>query len=268
MKIFYTLLAFLLLASAASSKAQAIVMDSVWADSIYLDISLGVQSPELTLHEADNKFGVLGNGAEFSLMFKNKTGTAARVIKPNATINVYCKKDTKVDSSAGLIAFVRTDAEGVILDQSPYFLLGDGINTITVPNSSYTYALFQLSGLGDPNGAKSFMIDAVQLIQEEDKVNVPRSYTESASRITGNYPNPFVSGTSGGTTLVFSLEREADIVVLVVDALGREVAREPLGMMQSGTQKAQVQVKEAGLYIARLIVDGELSGSAYKLIAK
>jgi hypothetical protein len=257
MKIFYTLLAFLLLASAASSKAQAIVMDSVWADSIYLDISLGVQSPELTLHEADNKFGVLGNGAEFSLLFKNKTGTAARVIK-----------DTKVDSSAGLIAFVRTDAEGVILDQSPYFLLGDGINTITVPNSSYTYALFQLSGLGDPNGAKSFMIDAVQLIQEEDKVNVPRSYTESASRITGNYPNPFVSGTSGGTTLVFSLEREADIVVLVVDALGREVAREPLGMMQSGTQKAQVQVKEAGLYIARLIVDGELSGSAYKLIAK
>jgi hypothetical protein len=261
MKFCFSVLAFVLLVS-VNSRA-AVVIDSVWADSMRYDLSSGITSPELILGPSDSKFALFGNGAEIELLFKSKDGSGARVIKKGATVHVYCQRHHPTDSSAGLIKFDKLAADETILYSTPYYLLQEGQNVITLPDMDYTVANLTIA-----LGSTGFKVDAVQLIQEEDKVSAPRSYGMSGSRIVSNYPNPFLSGDANGTTLRFSLEREAEVGVVVIDALGRQVSQQSLGMMSQGTQEARVSVPESGMYIARLVIDGEISNSYYKLIAQ
>jgi hypothetical protein len=263
MKICFSFLAFLLLLGVSSNTQAAVVIDSVWADSIFYDISNGIVSQELILHESDDKFATFGNGADISLLFKSKTGSTIRSIKPGATILIYCQKHHPTDSSAGLLTLNKLAPDETLLYSSEPYLLHEGVNVITVPDKDFTMASFTIA-----LGSTGFKVDAVQLIQEEDKVSVPRSYAMSGSRIISNYPNPFLSGNGNGTTLRFSLEREAEVGVVVIDALGRHVSEHSLGMMSQGSQEARVSVPESGMYIARLVIDGEMTSSYYKLIAK
>ncbi len=263
MKICLSILAFFLLLGVGSNTQAAVVIDSVWADSIFYDVSNGIVSQELILHESDDKFATFGNGADISLLFKSKIGTGIRSIKPGATIIIYCQKHHPTDSSAGRLTLNKLAPDETLLYSSEPFLLNEGVNVITVPDKDFTMASFTIE-----LGSTGFKVDAVQLIQEEDKVSVPRLYGVSGSRIVSNYPNPFLSGDVNGTTLRFSLEREAEVGVVVIDALGREVSRWSLGMMTQGSQEARVSVTESGMYIARLVIDGEMTSSYYKLIAK
>lgn len=252
-----------MLLSVSSNTQAAVVIDSVWADSIRYDLSSGIASPELLLNQSDNNFAVFGNGAEIELLFKAKNGIGSRTIKKGATVHIYCQKHHPSDSSAGLIKFDKLGIDESILYSTPYYLLHEGLNVITLPDMDYTVANLTIA-----LGSTGFKVDAVQLIQEEDKVSVPRSYGVSGSRIVSNYPNPFLSGDANGTTLRFSLEREAEVGVVVIDALGREVSRWSLGIMPIGSQEARVSVTESGMYITRLVIDGEMTSSYYKLIAK
>jgi hypothetical protein len=263
MKICFSFLAFFLLLGVSSNTQAAVVIDSVWADSIRYDLSLGITSPELILGPSDNKFALFENGAEIELLFKSKNGSGSRPIKKGATVHVYCQKHHPTDSSAGLIKFDKLAVDETILYSTQYYLLHEGLNEITLPDMEYTVANLTIA-----LGSTGFKVDAVQLIQEEDKVSVPRSYEMSGSRIVSNYPNPFLSGDGNGTTLRFSLERDAEIGIVVLDALGREVSHHSLGMMAQGLQEARVSVPESGMYIARLVVDGQMTSSYYKLIAK
>ncbi|HEY6171473.1 MAG TPA: T9SS type A sorting domain-containing protein, partial [Candidatus Kapabacteria bacterium] len=247
----------------SSNTQAAVVIDSVWADSIRYNFWSGITSPELILGPSDNKFAEFGNGAEIELLFKTKDGSGSRVIKKGATVNVYCQKHHPTDSSAGYIKFDKLALDESILYSTEYFLLHDGLNVITLPDKDYTVANLTIA-----LGATGFEVDAVQLIQPEDQVGVPRSYGMSGSRIVSNYPNPFLSGDANGTTLRFTLEHEASVGVVVIDALGREVSNASLGMMSQGTQEARVSVPESGMYIARLVIDGEMTNSYYKLIAR
>lgn len=263
MKICFSILAVFMLLGVSSNTQAAVVIDSVWADSIRYDLSSGITSPELILGPADNNFAVFGNGAEIELLFKSKNGNGARPIKKGATVHVYCQKHSTTDSSAGLIKFDKLGVDESILYSTPYYLLQEGLNVITLPDMEYTVANLTIA-----LGSTGFKVDAVQLIQEEDKVSVPRSYGMGSSRIVSNYPNPFLSGDANGTTLRFSLEREAEVGVVVIDALGREVSHGSLGMMNAGSHETRISVPESGIYIARLVIDGEMTNSYYKLIAK
>jgi hypothetical protein len=263
MKICFSFLALIVLLGLSTNAHSAVVIDSVWADSIFYDVSNGIVSPERMLHESDNSFATFGNGAEISLLFKSKIGTGIRSIKPGATILVYCQKHHPTDSSAGRLTLNKLLPDETLVYSSEPFLLHEGVNVITVPDKDFTMASFTIE-----LGATGFKVDAVQLIQEEDKVSVPRSYGMSGSRIVSNYPNPFLSGDANGTTLRFSLEHEAEVAVVVIDALGRQVSQQSLGMMSQGTQEARVSVPESGMYIARLVINGEMTNSYYKLIAK
>lgn len=263
MKICFSFFAFLLLLGVCSNTQAAVVIDSVWADSIRYDLSSGIIAPELILGPSDNKFAEFGNGAEIELLFKRKDGGGSRVIKKGATINVYCRKHDATDSSAGYIKFDKLALDESILYSTEYYLLHDGVNVITLPDKDYTVANLTIA-----LGATGFEVDAVQLIQEEDKVSVPRSSQMSGSRIISNYPNPFLSGDANGTTLRFSLEREAEVSIVVIDGLGRQISQQSLGMMSQGSQEARVSVPESGVYIARLVIDGQMTSSYYKLIAK
>lgn len=246
--------------------ASAVELDSLWADSII--VYNGVDNPELAQWLVDEKYADLDNGALLDLGFYNESKTGLRTIKKNATLNIYCKKDPTVDSSAGELILFKTDAEGVILYQSEPYLLVDGLNTITTPDNEYTYVEFQLAGLGNPNGAKGFLIDAVQLIQEEDKVSVPRSSEMRNSRIISNYPNPFLSGDANSTTLRFALAHEAEVGVVVIDALGRITSQLNLGIRTEGIHETSLSVLQPGMYIIRLVIDGEISGEYFKVVAK
>lgn len=246
-----------------SSKAQ--VMDSLWADSVI--VYNGITSPELSLHDTDARYAKLDNGALLDLGFRTKDGKALRIIKKKAVLHIYCKKDLTVDSSAGELIFYKTDVEGAILYQSAALPLGDGLNTITAPDSEFTFVEFQLSGLGDPNGAKSFLIDAVQLIQEQDPSAVRRNIEIAGTSIGANYPNPFYAG-STGTNLVVTLTEDADISVVVTDISGKETARAGFGMLTKGLQTLPLAVAEPGVYFVRLIVSGNASGVPYKIVAR
>jgi hypothetical protein len=264
MKNRYFFVLLFIVCMTASSKAQ--VMDSLWADSVI--VSNGIVSPEYSLHDTDKVYAKLDNGALLDLGFRTKADTTLlRTIKKKAVLNVYCKKDLTVDSSAGELIFYKTDAEGAILYQSQAYMLGDGLNTINAPDSEFSFAEFQLSGLGDPKGAKSFLIDAVQLIQPQDIVGVKRGPDMAATAIGSNYPNPFFAG-STGTNLVVTLSEDADVSVVVTDISGKEAARAGFGMLTKGSQTLPLTIAQPGVYFVRLIAGGNAFGAPYKIVAQ
>ena len=53
-------------------------------------------------------------------------------------------------------------------------------------------------------------------------------------RLDQNYPNPF----NGTTVIPFSLPRAMDVDLLILDILGRQVARIALGALSAGDHRA------------------------------
>lgn len=74
----------------------------------------------------------------------------------------------------------------------------------------------------------------------------------------GSFPNPFRSA----TTIEYTLERAAEVEVVVYDVLGREVATLAKGAQAAGTAQVEWDATglPTGLYIAQLRVNGEVVG--------
>ena len=79
------------------------------------------------------------------------------------------------------------------------------------------------------------------------------------------WPNP----TAGAATLAYTLDAPGEAEVVVVDLLGREVARLG-GSEEAGTHRLRVETGAlpAGVYVARLIVDGRLHASTVLTVAR
>ena len=79
------------------------------------------------------------------------------------------------------------------------------------------------------------------------------------------WPNP----TAGAATLAYTLDAPAEAEVVVADLLGREVARLG-GSGEAGTHRLRVETGAlpAGVYVARLIVDGRLHASTVLTVAR
>jgi hypothetical protein len=72
--------------------------------------------------------------------------------------------------------------------------------------------------------------------------------------LSQNYPNPFNST----TTITYSLTRQSQVILKVIDLLGREVAVLVDGRQEPGMQSIQFDAGDfgSGVYICRLSVDG------------
>ncbi|MBI2429898.1 MAG: T9SS type A sorting domain-containing protein, partial [Ignavibacteriales bacterium] len=83
-------------------------------------------------------------------------------------------------------------------------------------------------------------------------------------RLEQNYPNPF----NPSTTIRYQLQKPGIVHLIIVDALGREVARLADGYQTSGLHQALFDGKSlaSGLYFYRLSADGKVSVRKMALI--
>jgi len=195
------------------------------------------------------------------LGFQNHAHTASLTIKAKSTLLVWGQKDKNVDSSAGQVVFYSTAPDGTLLYNSKSFILEDGLNTITIPDSDFTY--IELSLFVDPGPkqfAKSYLVDAVALVED----TTPKSSVPSQpllARSISSYPNPFIQN----TTIHFELETQGDVQIAIIDGLGREVDRVQTGYLESGVHEIPLAIKTQGFYFVRLFVNGQPIGNPLKI---
>jgi hypothetical protein len=266
----------LVLMSQVSSAGTITIRDSVYADSIYL-FPFGtdkVVTPERAFGAPDSQyahFGPLGLGPLLDLMFTHSDGVTALTIQKNATVHIWGMADTLVDSSAAQVKFVKTDPDGVIVNESQWYILGDGLNTITLADTEYTYLEFTLTGTEFNPGSQGYYLDAVLLVQDRDSTtsggSVGRHLDPRATQIVASYPNPFVASAQQ-TNVTVRLAKAGNAVLRIFDVLGHEVTAVSLGYLGAGDYHVPVGMTEPQMYFARLYVDGVPTARAYRLIAQ
>ena len=266
--------AFLLVSTFCSvASATSLKIDSVYADSIYAQGVSGVTSPESALGKPDGKFAVIsGNAPLFDLAFRRHNGIIAKPILipilPKSTIIIWGRKDKDVDSSAGQMTLYKTDPSGILLystELTPFYLK-DGINIYQVPDSLFTYMEFSLPGLGTSNGAKSYSIDALALVEDTFDISgvTQNQIFVQHSSVRANYPNPF----EGKTTIDYSLIQGGNIEMMIVDMNGIEHGRADLGYQSEGTHSFEFMTNDHGLFFVRLFINGVPSGNPLKIISR
>jgi hypothetical protein len=269
MKYFYSL-AFLVFFFSTNVFAAG----STDADTLFVDSIAEIKPlPTQIFGKPDNQFATMDQSLSLiDVSFKKSIGGAAStsviLMKGGSSLTVWGKKDLSVDSSAGQLTFFYFNPTTDQLEQSiePIFV-DDGENKITVPPGTWEYIEFSLpgAGLGTPNYAKSYMIDAVALIQDTDaKVSVPSTRTLTAFGLQTNYPNPFVANTN----IAYSLEQSGAIEIAVVDLAGVEHARFDLGYQNEGLHSEPLAINDRGMYFLRLYVNGIPMGNPLKVISR
>jgi hypothetical protein len=244
-------------------------IDSVYADSIYNGIKFGstkVTNPDSALGKPDAQFAAFTSPESLlDIAFRNAKHNNLVAIKSTSTILVWGRKDVRVDSSAGQVVFYKAAPDGTLLAQSQPIILEDGLNVIPVPGNDFTY--IELSIYADPGPkqfAKSYLVDAVALLQDTTTPSKGVSNQPLLVNALSSYPNPFVTT----TTVHFELQTEGKIELEVVDALGRTVNRIDAGYEQSGIHEVPVAIKTSGLYFVRLFVNGQPVGNPLKISSR
>lgn len=270
MKYFYGVV-FLFLVCGSSAFAK----NPTDADSLYVDsIAAVTPFPSKILGKPDDQFATIDQSLPLvDISFKQYKGGVAQksviLIKGGSTISIWGKKDPTVDSSAGQLVFFYFNPVTQYLEQSQEtFYLGDGLNNVFVPAGQWEYIEFSLpgAGLGTPEFAKSYMIDAVMLLQDTDAppASVPSTRRMNAFGLQANYPNPF----EGTTNASYSLEQGGNIQIAVVDLAGVEHSRIDLGYHDAGVYSEPLTINDRGVFFLRLYIDGIPSGAVLKVVSQ
>jgi len=241
-------------------------VDSVYADSIYQVYALSDVQAKAALGKYDKQFATFTNGALLDLSFMNSHHNDIIPIKANSVLLIWGETDKTVDTSAGQVTFnIFDDLTGTLIT-SKRFILGDGLNVITVPNRDYAYIELSLADPVDPGSmthSKSYLVDAVALVQDTTtKTSVPTAPILVSS--LSSYPNPFISNTN----IRFELKTEGDVQLAVVDALGRETDRIVTGYEESGMHEIPLAIKTPGFYFVRLFLNGQPIGTPLKITSR
>jgi hypothetical protein len=269
MKYFYSVLIALLLFSCESFAAGIHDADSLYVDSI----AAVTPYPSKILGKPDGEYATIDQSLPLvDVSFKQYKGGVAQksvvIMKGGSTVLVWGKKDVAVDSSAGQLIFFYFDPITQYLQQSQEtFYLGEGLNNVPVPAGQWEYIEFSLpgAGLGTEGFAKSYMIDAVALLQDTDAfVGVTPSPARQMAGLQTNYPNPFESMTNA----TYSLEEGATVQMSVVDISGIEHARIDLGYQEAGAHSEPVMLNDRGMFFLRLFVNGAPYGSPLKIVSQ
>jgi hypothetical protein len=275
---FYTIMKYLLVLAFlaplffTTRNAQAVVVkiDSVYADSIYYGVEFGalnLTNPAGALGKPDGSSATFNNSTStLDIGFRNARHTDLLPIKANSKVIIWGKKDFSVDTSAGQVVFIEATPDGALIRSTKPVVIDEGPDTLIVPSGGsgfFTYMEFSLAGSEKGGGAKSYLLNAVALVQDTTTPVSVRSGNTFANSLI-SYPNPFI----GNTTIHFQLEAEGNVELAVVDALGREVDRISGGYMQNGVHDIPLAIKNSGYYFVRLFVNGQLAGSPLKITSR
>ncbi|MEP7234122.1 MAG: hypothetical protein ABI778_02385, partial [Ignavibacteriota bacterium] len=146
--------------------AMIVKIDSVYSDSIYVDVGTLLPGFSSILGKPDSNFlhfdQTITNGPIIDIAFRKFKSNKLQTIKANSSILIWAKKDTaaSVDSSACLITFWFDDGfDAYNTAAKPLLINKDGLNVIQVPNQDFTYAEISLAQDQFGKGATSFFID-------------------------------------------------------------------------------------------------------------
>jgi len=236
-------------------------IDSLYVDSLF---AFGqILGPTNVTGKADDFYATLGIGSELDVFFtRNKNAGTLYPILPGATITVFGRKTSNVDSSAGQIQFYQLYPNGVVGAISRAFFVGEGKTVIQVPDTQYTYVAITLTGNGTTQGAKAYDIDAVLLEEDLVVASVRPAYSLPEIALSA-YPNPL---TSNRTSVSFDLDKPRHVELTVSDMFGRTVYQEDLGRLNSGTHEHALALTGQGLYMVRLMIDGNPTANSLKLL--
>ena len=239
-------------------------IDTMYASYVYSTSVLDSVHAHAALGKPDDQFVTFGNAALLYLKFKNHAGTGFLPIKANSTLWIWGKKDASVDSSAGQVVFSNDD--NVFFSSKP-IILEDGLNMITVPsnpNGNFSFIELSLANPGPMEFAKSYLIDAVALLQDTTPPTKSVPNQPLLVHSISPYPNPFISN----TTIHFELETEGDVQLAVIDGLGRETDRVNAGYLQGGIHEIPLAIRTPGFYFVRLFVNGQPFGNPLKITSR
>lgn len=268
MKFHVAFLAALFTFSVASRvSAQNIPYDSLAVN--YLITDAGIDNPENIEGLPDKAEITLMTSQFLGVMFQ--AGTQAVTFQKGAEIHVYWQRQL-TDSSAADIEFMAFDANLVPLKYGPTVRVMETgppyeskETTITVPDTGYSgYNALSITIASD-TGADNCSLDAIILMQS-GVVDGVSEQLASREAVLASYPNPFEH--SSLETVHIDAPASGRGELWVSDALGREVERVPIGELQPGGQDVSISLKGAGIFFARLMIDGAPVGPPLKLVAE
>ena len=266
-KLCVAFFALLFILSPLCASAQVIHYDSAALQEPWL-YTFGASDTVLMLGNPDGNCAHFTGDAGVALRFR--VGSQEITMQKGAAIHIYWKISslTPGDSNVGIIRVQRVDdnlqPNGI---DSIYHIKEltqvnvEGMTTIIVPDTGRNAIGVEV---GADAGGNSFWIDAITLVQAGE-AGVSGS---SAPRQTvlASYPNPFEHASP--VTVHIDAPNAGRGVLLISDALGREVERISTGELHSGAQEVTVGMDRAGVFFARLYIDGAPVGGPLQLIAK
>ena len=254
----------LLLCIAGRINAQTIPYDSLTIDSLYGSFGgtglYNIEGPP------DRAVATLTSSSVVSAQFF--AGSELVTFQKGAAMHVYWLRLNNTDSAAADINFVELKNGGLvrstitpirIMEGGPVNVLQE--TTINIPDTGYN--TLQIT-IGADTGASICWIDAVSLIQSGvAAVDLPL-YAAATMQC---YPNPVEHGSSASIELSAPVSGRAELVVF--DELGQEIEHVPVGELSAGTSEiATLRLERAGVFFARLIIDGWVVGTPLKWVAK
>lgn len=135
--------------------------------------------------------------------------------------------------------------------------------SITVPDTGFN--ALQITVAAD-TGANSLYLDAIVLVQNDSVFASVSSPSNISETVLAGYPNPFLH--SASTMLRVTSPESGQAVLSIRDMLGREVMQLPLGEVDAGEQDIRIALDRAGIFFARLQVNGQWVGAPLKITAE
>jgi hypothetical protein len=265
--VFFGLL--LTFATVARVSAQSITYDSIPIDSLitappneYADSIEGF--PDL-------RQARMGDADFFAVQFSPGQSHIPVTFQKGALLRVYWSRESS-DSCAAAIQFLYYDYSGLPrVDDSVYQLFEGGplnvmnMTTLTVPDTGFNALQISVDVNGNAGqpGADSCFIDAIVLVQTGSVTASVAQNNGSEQPMLMNYPNPFYH--TMGTRVQVHAPVAGTGLLSVTDALGREVARVPLGELAAGDLETNITLDHAGIFFVRLYVDGAPTGAPLEI---
>lgn len=238
------------------------------SNPMYIDSIKGDQD----LFQAD-----IGGSDFYAVQFADENNQVV-TMDSGSIMHVYWERGS-TDSCALKITFLAPNSAGIeVGGDTVNIIQGDSLfvphmTTVIVPKSRYNG--LQLTVDGNPNvgeaGATTAFVDAIVLLQ--GGVSAVSQPAASNGPMLRCYPNPFPAQT--GTRIAINLSTTStnpssgDALLVVTDAMGREVDRVPLGQISSGSMyDSHIIPGTSGIFFVRLMVDGRTIGAPIEISAE
>lgn len=267
MKFTIAFLALFLSSFVGKAKAQLVPYDSLAVNSLYGGAG-NVPDADNIEGPPDDAVVTLGSTSFISAQFF--AGSQLVTLQKGAEMHVYWLRLNNTDSAAADIYFTELNdgvAERSTINPTRVMENTPTVNqlhetTIVVPDTGYNTLSITI---GADTGASIAWLDAIILMQSgvaavgEPSINVAPLLT--------SYPNPFEHGAMAKVEISAPTTGTGELVIF--DALGREIERVPVGELNAGaSEQSEIRLNRAGVYFARLQIDGVQVGAPLKLIAE